>query len=156
MLGVCVCVHVFAPLSLFLSFFRGCTLWFSLLLSCQISTNLQTIWLVETGNPTQLPAVGKQGSAFPPNFVHSLDSAHMMMTANACRRDGVTFASVHDSYWTHAAYVMAPVVVVFLLFLLSASPFSSLSFSSLSFSSSSFFLSCALSSCFLCGAQDCG
>ncbi|EGD83185.1 single-subunit RNA polymerase [Salpingoeca rosetta] len=69
------------------------------------STNLQTIWLVETGNPSQLPAVGKQGSAFPPNFVHSLDSTHMMMTANACRKDGVAFASVHDSYWTHAATV---------------------------------------------------
>lgn len=26
-------------------------------------------------------------------------------SANACHANGVTFASVHDSFWTHAAYV---------------------------------------------------
>ena len=51
------------------------------------------------------PDTMKQKSAFPPNFVHSLDSAHMMYTAKACGDDGVTFVSVHDSYWTHAATV---------------------------------------------------
>ncbi|KAL7673081.1 hypothetical protein ACOME3_007953 [Neoechinorhynchus agilis] len=47
----------------------------------------------------------KQASAMPPNFVHSLDSTHMMMTAIECHRAGITFVSVHDSYWTHAADV---------------------------------------------------
>jgi DNA-directed RNA polymerase len=42
-------------------------------------------------------------SAFPPNFVHSLDATHMLLTALECKRDGIVFASVHDSYWTHAA-----------------------------------------------------
>jgi len=46
-----------------------------------------------------------QKTAFPPNFVHSLDSTHMLMTAIAMRDAGLTFASVHDSYWTHAADV---------------------------------------------------
>ncbi|CAD5189966.1 unnamed protein product [Musa acuminata subsp. malaccensis] len=42
---------------------------------------------------------------FPPNFVHSLDGSHMMMTAVACKRAGLNFAGVHDSYWTHACDV---------------------------------------------------
>ncbi len=44
----------------------------------------------------------KQASAFPPNFIHSLDATHMLLTALECHRAGLTFASVHDSYWTHA------------------------------------------------------
>ena len=33
----------------------------------------------------QIPInVAKQTSAFPPNFVHSLDSSHMMYTAEVC------------------------------------------------------------------------
>ena len=44
----------------------------------------------------------KQRSAFPPNFIHSIDSAHMMKTAVACHEAGLTFAGVHDSFWTHA------------------------------------------------------
>ena len=47
----------------------------------------------------------KQRSAFPPNFIHSIDSAHMMKTAVACHEAGLTFAGVHDSFWTHAGDV---------------------------------------------------
>ncbi|CAN1795031.1 DNA-directed RNA polymerase 2, chloroplastic/mitochondrial [Linum perenne] len=47
----------------------------------------------------------RQRTAFPPNFVHSLDGSHMMMTAVACRKAGLSFAGVHDSYWTHASDV---------------------------------------------------
>lgn len=47
----------------------------------------------------------RQRSAFPPNFVHSLDSSHMLLTALACKRKGITFSSVHDSYWSHACNV---------------------------------------------------
>jgi DNA-directed RNA polymerase len=48
--------------------------------------------------------VAKQRAAFPPNFVHSLDATHMLRTALACARlpTPITFAAVHDSYWTHA------------------------------------------------------
>ena len=78
--------------------------------------------------------VKRQRTAFPPNFVHSLDGSHMMMTAVACKRQGLYFAGwyfticriiygilicvcvfyyqhlcidagVHDSYWTHAGDV---------------------------------------------------
>ena len=47
----------------------------------------------------------KNASAFPPNYVHSIDSTHMMLTAIECHKKGLTFAAVHDSYWTHAADV---------------------------------------------------
>jgi len=36
--------------------------------------------------------VNQQITAFPPNFIHSLDSSHMMMTALACRKAGLNFA----------------------------------------------------------------
>jgi DNA-directed RNA polymerase len=49
--------------------------------------------------------VRKQRTAFPPNFVHSLDSTHLLMTAREFISRGRTFAGVHDSYWTHAADV---------------------------------------------------
>ena len=47
----------------------------------------------------------KQRSAFPPNFVHSLDATHMLMTSLKMKERGLLFAPVHDSYWTHAADV---------------------------------------------------
>lgn len=31
----------------------------------------------------------RQRSAFPPNFIHSVDSSHMMLTALACAEEGV-------------------------------------------------------------------
>ncbi|KAL2618343.1 hypothetical protein AAZV13_08G240750 [Glycine max] len=49
--------------------------------------------------------VKRQRTAFPPNFVHSLDGSHMMMTTVACKKAGLNFAGVHDSYWTHACDV---------------------------------------------------
>jgi len=43
----------------------------------------------------------KQGTAFPPNYIHSLDSTHMMMSCNRAIDSGISFSSVHDSYWCH-------------------------------------------------------
>lgn len=43
----------------------------------------------------------KQKNAFPPNFIHSLDSSHMMLTSLHCERAGITYVSVHDCFWTH-------------------------------------------------------
>jgi DNA-directed RNA polymerase len=47
----------------------------------------------------------RQKTAFPPNFVHSLDATHMLMTAKTCDEQQVDFAAVHDSYWTQAGTV---------------------------------------------------
>ncbi|KAJ0174512.1 hypothetical protein K1T71_009620 [Dendrolimus kikuchii] len=49
----------------------------------------------------QRPCTMKQRNAFPPNFIHSLDSSHMMLTGLHCAATGVTFVSVHDCFWTH-------------------------------------------------------
>ncbi len=43
----------------------------------------------------------QQKCGFPPNFVHSLDASHMMMVATAMAQEGMRFAAVHDSFWTH-------------------------------------------------------
>lgn len=45
----------------------------------------------------------KQLQAFPPNFIHSLDATHMILSALKCSELGLDFAAVHDSFWTHAA-----------------------------------------------------
>ena len=47
----------------------------------------------------------KQLQAFPPNFIHSLDATHMMLSAMKCSEQGMRFASIHDSFWTHACDV---------------------------------------------------
>lgn len=57
-----------------------------------------------------LPKLGKvnrtkQKNAFSPNFIHSLDSCHMMLTSLHCERAGITFVSVHDCFWTHPSTV---------------------------------------------------
>jgi len=51
------------------------------------------------------PNVMKQKNAFPPNFIHSLDSSHMMLTSLHCERAGITYVSVHDCFWTHPSSV---------------------------------------------------
>lgn len=67
----------------------------------RIETNLQMITL---SNPANTDPVhrAKQMQAFPPNFIHSLDGTHMFLTALKCHELGLTFAAVHDSFWTHA------------------------------------------------------
>ncbi|ERN05778.1 DNA-directed RNA polymerase 1B, mitochondrial [Amborella trichopoda] len=67
-----------------------------------IKTSLQVLAL---RCETDKVMVKRQRTAFPPNFVHSLDGSHMMMTAIACKKAGLNFAGVHDSYWTHACDV---------------------------------------------------
>ncbi|MET4733895.1 DNA-directed RNA polymerase [Thalassospira sp. MBR-102] len=43
-------------------------------------------------------------SAVSPNFVHSMDAAHLMMSVDYAAQNGVThFAMIHDSFGTHAA-----------------------------------------------------
>ncbi|XP_074294865.1 DNA-directed RNA polymerase 1B, mitochondrial-like isoform X2 [Silene latifolia] len=68
----------------------------------RVKTSLQLLTLRPE---TDEVMVNKQTTAFPPNFIHSLDGSHMMMTAIACKRLGLCFAGVHDSYWTHACDV---------------------------------------------------
>ncbi|KAJ3022181.1 DNA-directed RNA polymerase [Thoreauomyces humboldtii] len=69
-----------------------------------IQTFLQDI-LIEDRSADALVDAEKQSRAFAPNYIHSLDAAHMMLTATACQEAGIEFAAVHDSFWTHAADV---------------------------------------------------
>jgi DNA-directed RNA polymerase len=69
-----------------------------------VRTLLQTIILAV--HDDDLPvSPRKQRTAFPPNFVHSLDATHMSMTSLRMKELGLQFAAVHDSYWTHACHV---------------------------------------------------
>jgi len=55
-------------------------------------------WKKDSINPR------KQSQGISPNFVHSLDASHMMMTTLACQAEGIeAFAMIHDSFATHAA-----------------------------------------------------
>lgn len=69
-----------------------------------VRTLVQTVCLVPTRDDLPV-SVSRQRSAFPPNFVHSLDSSHMLKTALGMAEQKLTFASVHDSFWTHAGTV---------------------------------------------------
>jgi DNA-directed RNA polymerase len=47
--------------------------------------------------------VRRNSAGISPNYIHSLDASHMMLTINKCMEAGITeFAMVHDSYGTHA------------------------------------------------------
>ena len=71
----------------------------------RIQAGSHKLLITNTTDAKVPPDPMKQRSAFPPNYVHSLDSTHMMYTANACGNDDVTFVAVHDSYWTHASTI---------------------------------------------------
>ncbi|CAH1436076.1 unnamed protein product [Lactuca virosa] len=55
----------------------------------KIKTSLQVLTLQRE---TDKVMVKRQRTSFPPNFVHSLDGSHMMMTAIACKEAGLSFA----------------------------------------------------------------
>ncbi|PGG95634.1 hypothetical protein AJ80_09929 [Polytolypa hystricis UAMH7299] len=67
-----------------------------------VTTGLQTLSIREP-HASDVVSSRKQLQAFPPNFIHSLDASHMMLSAIKCDELGLTFSAVHDSFWTHAA-----------------------------------------------------
>lgn len=42
-----------------------------------------------------------EAGAIAPNFIHSLESSHMIMASLNCSKAGITFISEHDSFGTH-------------------------------------------------------
>lgn len=69
--------------------------------SSTVVTLMQTVTLVDESDDLPIHK-SRQVTAFPPNYVHSLDSSHMLLTALEMDRRGLTFSAVHDSFWTHA------------------------------------------------------
>ncbi|RDA89345.1 hypothetical protein CP532_6110 [Ophiocordyceps camponoti-leonardi (nom. inval.)] len=70
----------------------------------EVRTCLQAV-VCSTTDATDPVNRRKQLQGFPPNFIHSLDASHMVLSAVRCDELGLTFAAVHDSFWTHAADV---------------------------------------------------
>ncbi|CZS89198.1 related to DNA-directed RNA polymerase, mitochondrial [Rhynchosporium agropyri] len=69
-----------------------------------IPTNMQSINLTQPHRSDPI-SKRKQLQGFPPNFIHSLDATHMLLSALRCDELGLAFAAVHDSFWTHASDV---------------------------------------------------
>ena len=46
----------------------------------------------------------KAESAIAPNYIHSLDAAHLVRVANACARHRIPVVTIHDSYSTLPPY----------------------------------------------------
>ncbi|XP_061833867.1 DNA-directed RNA polymerase, mitochondrial [Nerophis lumbriciformis] len=70
-----------------------------------LKSTIQQLNIPINHDTKQKPDTMKQKNAFPPNFIHSLDSTHMMLTALHSYSYGLTFVSVHDCFWTHALTV---------------------------------------------------
>lgn len=70
----------------------------------EVRTCMQSIQY-PVGDQTDPVNRRKQLQGFPPNFIHSLDASHMLLSALQCSELGLEFAAVHDSFWTHAADV---------------------------------------------------
>ncbi|CAG8922497.1 unnamed protein product [Penicillium salamii] len=70
----------------------------------RVETSIQDISILDP-SADDVVQKRKQLQAFPPNFIHSLDATHMILSANACHQEGMAFSAVHDSFWTHAADV---------------------------------------------------
>lgn len=69
-----------------------------------IPTYLQNVFITDPNIIDQVNS-RKQMTAFPPNYIHSLDATHMLLSAIACNKKDLTFAAVHDSFWTHPSDV---------------------------------------------------
>lgn len=71
---------------------------------CRVSTLYGTLALRMEGDGDL--SVRRASLAAAPNFVHSLDAAHLAKTVLACKEHGIkAIALIHDSYGTHACDV---------------------------------------------------
>ncbi|KAI4678408.1 uncharacterized protein J4E84_008663 [Alternaria hordeiaustralica] len=68
----------------------------------KIKTKIQDITVAKKSQQDEVDK-RKQLQAFPPNFIHSLDASHMLLSALKASEMGLDFAAVHDSFWTHAS-----------------------------------------------------
>lgn len=77
----------------------------------RVNTLLQNITYMRDMTDADKVDRKRQRAAFAPNYIHSLDSSHMLMSAQMCYEQGLPFASVHDSYWTIPARVRGGVEI---------------------------------------------
>lgn len=70
----------------------------------QIKTKIAGGMRLKMRCETEAPDADRHSSGFAPNFVHSLDAAHLHLTARAAQAAGIQgLAMIHDDYGTHAA-----------------------------------------------------
>lgn len=70
----------------------------------RVWTELAGRFQVRVGSQSGQMDVLKNKLGIAPNFVHSMDACHLMLTCNRAVEYGVTdFAFIHDDYGTHAA-----------------------------------------------------
>lgn len=70
----------------------------------RINTRLQGLVKIKVLSETDEPSVTKHASGLAPNFVHSMDAAHLHRTTEQAAMRGITsLAMIHDDYGTHAA-----------------------------------------------------
>lgn len=69
-----------------------------------VKTTLQNISIIKPYKFTSVD-VRRQLNGIAPNFVHSIDATHLLMTSTAAKKSDILFASVHDSFWTHPSEV---------------------------------------------------
>ena len=74
----------------------------------RITTRLHGLIKIKLLTETDEPSVQKHASGLAPNFVHSMDAAHLHLSTNAAAERGIkSLAMIHDDYGTHAADAQA-------------------------------------------------
>jgi len=59
---------------------------------------------IKVAQANDTPHKRRHQNGISPNFVHSMDAAHLTLTVNEAARQGITsLAMIHDDYGTHAA-----------------------------------------------------
>lgn len=70
----------------------------------RIATRIHGATRIKVLSESDTPAATKHASGLAPNFVHSMDAAHLHLTTVAAAVAGISdLAMIHDDYGTHAA-----------------------------------------------------
>jgi DNA-directed RNA polymerase len=70
----------------------------------RINTRLHGPVKIKVLSETDDPDATRHASGLAPNFVHSMDAAHLQLTTAAAATHGINaLAMIHDDYGTHAA-----------------------------------------------------
>jgi len=79
----------------------------------RINTRLIGIEKIRVLSETNDPDVDKHASGLAPNFVHSMDAAHLHLVAAAASSRGINhLAMIHDDYGTHATFAQDLYVLI--------------------------------------------
>jgi DNA-directed RNA polymerase len=69
-----------------------------------VNTKLLGKTQIRVASDGDSPSLNKHKNGVAPNFVHSMDAAHLVLTVEECKRQGInSLAMIHDDYGTHAA-----------------------------------------------------